>query len=84
VGGSWGRGRGLTAWAHPMGAGAAVAGEGMGLIRGGHESARERAGERGTVLTGRSHWAENESASGRGADRWGPLVSGRGHARSCG
>jgi hypothetical protein len=55
VGGSWGRGRSLTARAHAIGPGAVVAGEGMGLTRGGHESVRERAGERGTVLMGRCH-----------------------------
>jgi hypothetical protein len=46
-----------------MGASVTVAGEGMGLTIGGHESARERAGVRGTVLMVRSHWVERERAA---------------------
>jgi hypothetical protein len=42
----------LTVRAHAIGLGAVVAGEGMGLTRGGRESVRERAGERSAVLTG--------------------------------
>jgi hypothetical protein len=40
----------------------------------GRESTRERAGERGTVLTGRSHWAERERASERAG-----CIADRGH-----
>jgi hypothetical protein len=43
-------------------------GGGDGSRRGGRELTRERAGERGLVLTGRSHWAERERrVSERGA-----------------
>jgi hypothetical protein len=77
-----GRGCGLTARAHAMGT--TVAGEGRGLTRGDRESARERTGERGAMLTGRFHWAERERVSERArrdTDRWGPPVSGGRHAR---
>jgi hypothetical protein len=50
-----------------MGTGAMVVGEGTSLIRGGRESTIECAGERGAVLTGRSHLAERDRASEQGA-----------------
>jgi hypothetical protein len=46
----------------------------LGLTIGGHESARERAGVRGTVLMVRSHWAERERAS-----EWGVAPTGGAH-----
>jgi hypothetical protein len=51
----------LTARAHAMGAGVAVAGEGMGLTRGGRESPREH-GANGVVPLGRE--GKGERASG--------------------
>jgi hypothetical protein len=63
-----------------MDTGAMVAVEGTSLIRGGRVSAIECAGERGAVLTGRSHLAERERASeraGRRADRSAPPSSER-------